>query len=159
VVGQLADLFPTTKTQQVVRNRGQHCGNVELVGYLTNATGPVPLVLDLHIVHVRFGSSSDPTLNDTLHYPNPTDIDRSLNEAVTEKIITQTIIIIQRSITQTIIIIHLILSRLYRLLLVPQTDYIVNLLDFYSYRLIGKLTVFLEIKMRKYSCQGSCFTY
>ena len=34
------------------------------------------------------------------------------------------------------------LSRLCRLLLVPQADYIVNLLDFYSYRLIGKLTVF-----------------
>jgi hypothetical protein len=52
VVGQLADLFRTThtaKTQQVFRNRGQHCGDVELVGYLANAAGPVPLVLDLRI--------------------------------------------------------------------------------------------------------------
>jgi hypothetical protein len=46
----------------------------------------VPLVLDLHITHDRFGSSSDPTLNGTLHYPNPNDIDRSLNEAGPDKI-------------------------------------------------------------------------
>ncbi len=34
-VDQLADLFCTThkvKTQQVVKNRGQHCGDVELTG-------------------------------------------------------------------------------------------------------------------------------
>jgi hypothetical protein len=68
------------------RSRGQHCGHVELVGYLANAAGPVPLVLDLRIAHDRFGSTSDPTLNGTLHYPNPNDIDRSLNEAVTDKI-------------------------------------------------------------------------
>ncbi len=42
---------------------------VELVGYLENAAGPVPLVLDLRIAHDRFGSSSDPILNDQLHYP------------------------------------------------------------------------------------------
>jgi hypothetical protein len=56
-VGQLADLFRTThtaKTQQVVRSRGQHCGDVELVGYLANAAGPVPLVLDLRIAHDRY---------------------------------------------------------------------------------------------------------
>jgi hypothetical protein len=84
-VGQLPDLFRTThtaKTQQVVRNRGQHCGDVELVGYLSNAAVPVPLVLDLRIVHDCFGSSSDPILNGQLHYP----IDKSLNEAATDKI-------------------------------------------------------------------------
>ena len=88
-VGQLADLFRTThtaKTQQLVRSRGQYCGDVELVGYLANAADPVPLVLDLRIAHDRFGSSSDPTLNGTLHYPNPNDIDRSLNEAAVDKI-------------------------------------------------------------------------
>ncbi len=56
-VDQLADLFRTThrvKTQQVVKNRGQHCGDIEL----TNADGPVPLVLDLRLAHDRFGSSS-----------------------------------------------------------------------------------------------------
>ncbi len=40
----------------------------------------------LRIAHDRFGSSSDPTHNGTLHYPNPNDIDRSLNETVTDKI-------------------------------------------------------------------------
>jgi hypothetical protein len=40
--------------------------------------------MDLHIDHDRFGSSSDPTLNGHLHYPN--DIDKSLNEVVTDKI-------------------------------------------------------------------------
>ncbi len=56
------------------------------MGYLANAAGPVPLVLDLRIAHDRFGSSSDPTLNGTLHYPNPNDIDRSPNEAAADKI-------------------------------------------------------------------------
>ncbi len=46
--------------------------------------GPLTLVLDLHITHDRFGSTSDLTLNGHLHYPN--DIDRSLNETVTDKI-------------------------------------------------------------------------
>ena len=49
-----------------------------------NVTGPVPLVLDLHIDHERFDSSSDPNLNGHLHYPN--DIDRSLNEAAADTI-------------------------------------------------------------------------
>jgi hypothetical protein len=56
------------------------------VRYLTNTTVPVPLVLDLHIVHDRFGSRSDPTLNGTLHYPNPNDIDMSLNDTAADKI-------------------------------------------------------------------------
>ena len=47
-------------------------------------TGLVPLVLDLLIVHDRWGSSSDPSINDTLHYPS--DIDRSLIEDDTDKI-------------------------------------------------------------------------
>jgi hypothetical protein len=44
------------------------------------------LVLDLHITHDRLGSNSDPTLNGTLHYPNPNDIDKSLNEVADDKI-------------------------------------------------------------------------
>jgi len=70
VVDQLVDLFRTThrvKTQQVVKNRGQDCGDIELAGYLVNAAGLVPLVLDLRLTHDRFGSNSDPTLNGRFH--------------------------------------------------------------------------------------------
>ena len=66
----------------MVKSRGQHCGDIELEGYLANVSGPVPLVLDLRIAHERFGSSSDPNLNGNLH----NDIDRSLNEAAADKI-------------------------------------------------------------------------
>jgi hypothetical protein len=45
---------------------------------------PVPLVLDLRITHDRFGSTSDPSLNGHLHYPN--DIDKSLNDPSVDKI-------------------------------------------------------------------------
>ena len=41
MVDQLADLFRTThkvKTQQVVKNRGQYCGDIELAGYLAYET-------------------------------------------------------------------------------------------------------------------------
>jgi hypothetical protein len=87
MVDQLPDLFRTThkvKTQQVVKNRGQHCGDIELAGYLANEAGPVPLVLDLRIAHDRVGSSTDPTLNGHLKYPN--NLDQSLNETAADKI-------------------------------------------------------------------------
>jgi hypothetical protein len=80
-VDQLADLFRTThkdKTHQVVKSRGQYCRDFELVGYLTNASGPVSLVLDLRVAHDRVGSSSDPALNRHLRYPN--NLDQSLND-------------------------------------------------------------------------------
>ena len=90
-VDQITNLFRTThkvKTVQVVKIRGQHCGDMEVVGYLTNVVGPVSLVtslvLDLRITYDRFGSSSDPNINGHLHYPN--DIDRSFNETVSDKI-------------------------------------------------------------------------
>ena len=86
-VQQLADLFRTThkvKTERVVRSRGQRCWDVELTGYLANEAGPVPLVMDFRIAHDRWGSRSDPSINGHLHYPD--DIDRSLNETVTDKI-------------------------------------------------------------------------
>ncbi len=106
VVDQLTDLFHTTHTvkrQHVTKSRGRHRGDIDLVTYLVNTTGPVSLVMDLLIVHDRFGSSSDLNLNGHLH------------------------------------LLHLCL-----LLLVRLGDYIVNLYDFYSYRLIGKLTVVLQ---------------
>jgi hypothetical protein len=51
----------------VVESRGQHCGDIELEGYLSNESDPVSLVLDLRIAHDRFGSSSNPDLNGKLH--------------------------------------------------------------------------------------------
>jgi len=86
-VDQIADLFHTThkvKTQEVVKSRGQHCGDVELAGYLANATGPWPLVLNLRVAHDRVGSSTDPALNGHLRYPN--NLDKSLNDAAADKI-------------------------------------------------------------------------
>ena len=55
-----------------------------MTGYLAIVVGPVSLVLDLHITHDRVVSISDPSINGHLHYPN--DVDRSLNEAVSDKI-------------------------------------------------------------------------
>ena len=87
MVDQLPDLFRTThkvKTQQVVKRRGQHCGDIELAGYLANAADPVPLVLDLRVAHDRVGSCADPALNGHLRYPN--NLDKSLNDSATDKI-------------------------------------------------------------------------
>jgi len=47
MVDQFADLFRTThkvKTHQMVKNRGQYCGDIELAGYLDDEAGPVTLV-------------------------------------------------------------------------------------------------------------------
>jgi hypothetical protein len=87
MVDQFADLFRTphkVKTQQVVKSRGQHCGDIELAGYLANEAGPVPLVLGLRIAHDRVRSSTDPNLNGYLKYPN--NLDQSLNDAAADKI-------------------------------------------------------------------------
>jgi hypothetical protein len=46
--------------------------------------GTVSLVLDLHSAHERWVSSTDPTLNGNLHYPN--DLDKPLNETTVDKI-------------------------------------------------------------------------
>ena len=68
----------------MVKSRGQYCGDIELAGYLVNTAGPVPLVLDLPIAHNRVGSSTDPTLNGHLRYPN--NLDQSLNDTVADKL-------------------------------------------------------------------------
>ncbi len=86
-----------------------------MAGYLANAAGPVPLVLDLRIAHDRFGSSSDPNINGHLHYPN--DLDGSLNEAAAAKIRQY----------GAVIIVPLTVSPLCLLLLVRLGVYIVNL--------------------------------
>jgi hypothetical protein len=87
MVDQVADFFRTThkvKTQEVVKSRGHHCGDIELAGYLANEADPVSLVLDLRIVHDRLGSSADPSRNGHLKYPNK--LDQSLNDAAADKI-------------------------------------------------------------------------
>ncbi len=68
----------------MVKSRGQHCGDIELAGYLANESGLVSLVLDLRIAHDRVGSSTDPTLNGHLKYPN--NLDQSLNDVSADKI-------------------------------------------------------------------------
>ena len=137
-VDQLDDLFRTThkvKTHQVVKSRVQHCGDIELAGYLANAAGPVPLVLDLRIDHDRFGSSSNPNLNGKLHWPN--NIDKSLNEAAADKI-RKYRADYKNNPPQTISFMSGIPVRL--------GGSIVNLSEFYSYSLIGKLTAFLQLQ-------------
>jgi hypothetical protein len=68
----------------VFKSRGQHCGDIQLEGYLANEAGPVPLVLDLRIAHDRVGSSTDPNLKGHLKYPN--NFDQSLNDASVDKV-------------------------------------------------------------------------
>jgi hypothetical protein len=82
MVDQVADFFRTTRkvnTHQAVKSRGQHCGDIELTGYLANEAVPVSLVMDLRIPHDRVGSSADPSLNGHLKYRN--NLDQSLNDA------------------------------------------------------------------------------
>jgi hypothetical protein len=86
-VDQLPDLSRTThkvKTQQVFKNRGQHCDDIELAGYLANESDPVSLVLDLRVAHDRVDSSVDPALNGHLRYPN--NLDQSLNDTTADKL-------------------------------------------------------------------------
>jgi hypothetical protein len=76
------------------------------------------------VVHIHVCLDVGAYLNGHLHYPN--DIDKSLNESVTDKI---------RSIELTAIITPLRLSLLCLLLPVRLGGYTVNLCDFYSYRI------------------------
>jgi hypothetical protein len=59
VVDQLSDLFRTTHKVKT-STLWVYWSHGKLTVYLVNVSGPVPLVLDLHITHNRFGSSSDP---------------------------------------------------------------------------------------------------
>ncbi len=111
----------------------RRCGEFELAGYLANSVGPVPLVLDLRIAHERFGSSSDPSINGHLHYPN--DVDRSLNDTDPDKI-RKYRADYNNNPPNTISLMTAIDS--------TSGDYMVNLCGFYFYKLIGKLTVFFS---------------
>ena len=96
------------------------------------------MVIDIRITHERFDSSSDPSLNGHLNYPN--DIDRSLNETTADKIRKY------QADYNNIITITLTISPLCRLLLVRPGGYIVTCCAFNSYKLIGKLTAFLQLQ-------------
>ncbi len=109
-------------------------GDIELAGYRANDAGTGPLVLDLRIAHDRVGSSPDPTLNGHLKYPN--NLDQSLNDEPPDKIRKDRG---DYNSPPSVVSFSLIL-------LVRVGGYIVNLLDFYSYSLIGKLTVFLQLQ-------------
>jgi hypothetical protein len=98
----------------------------------------VPLVLDLRIAHDRVDNSVDPTLNGHLKYPY--NLDQSLNDATTEKIRKYRADYNNRP-PSAVSFMPAITSTSGRL-----HSHIVNLLDFYSYRLIGKLTAFLQLQ-------------
>jgi hypothetical protein len=136
---RMVDTTHKVKTQQVVKSRGQHCGDIELPGYLANEAvpglAPVPLVVDLRIAHDRVGSSTDPTLNGHLKYPN--NLDQSLNDAAADKIRKYladynnrppSVVSFMPAIASTSGRLHSEFVRLY------------------SYRLIGKLTAFLQFR-------------
>jgi hypothetical protein len=88
------------------------------------------------MAHDRVGSSADPTLNGHLKYPN--NLDQSLNDAAVDKIRKYRADYNNRPPS--------VISFMRLLLLVRVGGYIVNLLDFYSYRIIGKLTAFLQLQ-------------
>jgi hypothetical protein len=123
------------RTQQVVKSRGQHCGDIELVGYLTNAPVPEPLVLDLHIPHDRVVSSADPALNGHVRYPN--NLDQSLNDAGTDKL-RKYHTYYNFNPPRGVGFMSAIVSTSGRL----HSEFI----RIYSYRLIGKLTAFLQLQ-------------
>ncbi len=68
----------------MVKIRGHHCDDIELVGYLTNTTGPVSLVMDPRVSYDRVDSSTDPDLNGHLRYLN--NLDQSLTDTPPDKI-------------------------------------------------------------------------
>jgi hypothetical protein len=86
--GRLINLLTfSAQWQRLKHNRWLKAGVIIgtlITGYLDNSSGPTPLVLDLRIVHDRVGSSTDPTLNGHLCYPN--NLDESLNDSAADKI-------------------------------------------------------------------------
>ena len=99
---------------------------------------PLPcftLVLDLHMTHERFGSSSDPSINGHLHYPN--DLDRPLNEAAADKIRQYRAGYNNRP-SNAISFMPVIASTSGRL----HSEFV----RLYLYKLIGKVTAFLQLQ-------------
>ena len=89
------------------------------------------------MAHDRVGSSTDPILNGHLKYPN--NLNQSLNDTAADKIRKYRADYNNRP-PSAVSFMPAIASTL------SQADYMVNLSDFYSYRLIGKLTVFFQLQ-------------
>jgi hypothetical protein len=116
----------------------------------------VSLVLDLRIDHDRVGSSTDPTLNGQLRYPN--NLDQSLNDATADSGMFQVCYALLRHAVSGMLqvccfryasgMLCSIQARCVRYAsgMLLQGGYIVKLSDFHSYRLIGKLTAFLHLQ-------------
>ena len=61
---------------KVAPSEGKKRGDLEIVGYLRDATGPRNLVIDLNITHDRHGrSTSNPHINGHLTQPDSTSRD------------------------------------------------------------------------------------
>ncbi len=97
------------------------------------------MVMDLRLTHDRVGSRTDPTLNGHFRYPNK--LHQSLNDTTPEKI-RKYRPDYNNNPPNTIVFMY----TLFLLFLVRLGGYIVNLSNFYSYRLIGKLTTFLQLQ-------------
>ena len=70
---------------KVAPSEGKKRGDLEIVGYLRDATGPRNLVIDLNITHDRHGrSTSNPHTNG--HLTHPDSVDRPLEIAARAKI-------------------------------------------------------------------------
>ena len=89
-VAQLAPIFRSAghsvKCQyKVAPSQGQKRGDLEIVGYLRDSTGPRNLVIDLNITHDRHGRSiANPHTNGHLTHPN--SLDQPLETAARAKI-------------------------------------------------------------------------
>ena len=89
MITELGPLFRTTahkvKTQGITPSSGLKRGDLEFVGYLTDAAGLHNLVIDLRIACDRIGSSTaNPHPNGTLSHPGTPDA--PLNEATNRKL-------------------------------------------------------------------------
>jgi hypothetical protein len=94
-------------------------------------------MLDIRIVHERWGSSSNPSLNGQLY-----DLDRPLN--LMRLLLTRTyntVLVIKSSLNISLHPLLLVLP----VREVPDA-YTVNLCVFYFYRVIGKLTAFFHLQ-------------
>lgn len=74
------------KDSGITTSKGKRRGDMELIGYLSHAAGPLPLVTDLRPAHDRHGASNQPHLNGCLRYPDPHKVDQVLEDGAIEKV-------------------------------------------------------------------------